>query len=806
MSPRFDIPALLAALTVEEKASLVSGQGFWWTRKVERLGIPSIMVSDGPHGLRKQDKTDDHVGLGGSVPATCFPTASALGSSWDVELVHRVGVALGEEARAEDVAVVLGPGINIKRSPLCGRNFEYLAEDPLLAGELGAAMVHGIQSQGVGTSLKHYAVNNQEADRLRVSADVDARPLREIYLAGFERVVKAAQPWTIMCSYNRINGVYASQDPWLLTEVLRGEWGFDGLVVSDWGAVDDPVAAVAAGLDLEMPSTGGASAARIIDAVKAGDLAEAVLDTAIERLLQLLERSLPGAESDDTYDADAHHELAREVARDCAVLLKNEGGLLPLVAFEGRLALIGEFARTPRFQGAGSSKVNPTRVDDALTALRAGVASGVTVDFAPGFDVDAPGADSAALLAEAVEVARGAHTVVVFLGLPPSYESEGYDRDHIDLPADQIVLLQAVAEVNERVVVVLANGSVVSVAGWAHHAGAILEGWLGGQAGGGANADLLLGVANPSGRLAETMPDRLADTPAFLNFPGEDRHVRYGEGLHVGYRHYDAVDRDVSYPFGHGLSYTTFEYSDLQIAVPRGAGSGSSGRAVALGTDARAGGGEPDPIGEPDLTDQWAGDWRGRPCLEVALAVTNTGPVAGKEVVQVYVGRPESSVARPVRELKAFTKVALEPGASEEVTLTLTERDLSYWSTRADCWVLEPGVFEVAVGASSRDLRLTAPVEVDGPRLALPLDRSSTLAEWLDHPVGHEVLVDVLRTSPGGDLTPMLEDADQRRMLGSFPMTRLATMLGAAMSTDLIDDMLAQLRPGRSASGLEGNC
>ncbi len=763
MSPRFDVPALLAALTVEEKASLVSGQGFWWTRKIERLGIPSIMVTDGPHGLRKQDNGLDHVGIGGSVPATCFPTASALGSSWDVGLVHRVGVAIGEEARGQDVAVVLGPGINIKRSPLCGRNFEYLSEDPLIAGELGAAMVHGIQSQGVGTSLKHYAVNNQEADRLRVSADVDQRTLREIYLAGFERVVRNARPWTVMCSYNRINGVYASQDPWLLTDVLRGEWGFEGLVVSDWGAVDDPRAAVAAGLDLEMPATGGASAARIVAAVGAGDLAEAVLDTAIARLLHLLDRSLPGAESTDTFDTDAHHRLAREVAADCAVLLKNDGALLPLLPHGGTVAIIGEFARTPRYQGAGSSKVNPTQVDDALTALRAGVADGATISFSAGFGVDDPEADDAALLAEAVEAAQAAETAVLFLGLPASYESEGYDRDHMDLPTSQVALVEAVSAVNDRVVVVLANGSVVSVAGWAHRAGAILEGWLGGQAGGGALADVLLGAVNPSGRLAETMPLRLQDNPSYLNFPGDDRHVTYGEGIYVGYRHYDAVDRDVSYPFGHGLSYTTFEYSDL--AVTDLAGSGG------------------------DVADHWLG----APRLAVSVTVTNTGPVSGKEVVQLYVGDPEASVARPIRELKAFAKLALAPGESQRVNLILSERDLSYWSTRADGWVLEPGRFDVAVGASSRDLRLTTTVEVSGPAPSFPLDRNSTLGEWIEHPVGHEILVEALRRSPAGDLTPLLDNEEQRRMLSSFPMTRLATMLGPALGDDLVDALLAEV-------------
>ncbi len=427
MSEPLDLPALLAELTPEEKASLVSGQGFWWTRAVPRLGVPSIMVSDGPHGLRKQDRRNDHLGLGDSLPATCFPTASALASSWDPDLVRSVGDAIGEEARAQGVSVVLGPGINIKRSPLCGRNFEYFSEDPHLSGVLGAAMVAGIQGRGVGTSLKHFAVNNQEADRLRVSAEVDERSLREIYLAGFEHVVRTAQPWTVMCSYNRINGVYASQDPWLLTEVLRDEWGFDGLVVSDWGAVDDPVAAVAAGLDLEMPATRGISAAQIVEALRSGALDPAVLDVAVGRVLHLVSRAgeagHPDAEAG--FDVDAHHAVARRVAAECAVLLRNERGLLPLSLASGRLAVIGELARTPRFQGAGSSKVNPTRVDDALTALREGVPRDVEVDFAPGYGVDDPRADVVALRQEAVDVARAADAVVVVLGLPPELRVRG---------------------------------------------------------------------------------------------------------------------------------------------------------------------------------------------------------------------------------------------------------------------------------------------------------------------------------------------------------------------------------------------
>ncbi len=666
---RVDVPALLAALSVEEKASLVSGSDFWHTHSIEHLGIPSIMVSDGPHGLRKQAADGDHVGVGASVPATCFPPAAALGASWDIELVRRVGVAIGEEARAQDVAVVLGPGINIKRSPLCGRNFEYFSEDPLLSGELGAAMVHGIQSQGVGASLKHFAVNNQETDRLRISATVDGRTLREIYLAAFEHVVEEVHPWTVMCSYNRVNGVYASQDRWLLTDVLRGEWGFDGLVMSDWGAVDDPVAAVSAGLDLEMPSSNGVGPAKILAALESGDLEEGALDTAVGRLLQLLQRALPGSESVDRFDAEAHHHLAREVAGACIVLLKNDGPLLPLPTAVERIAVIGEFARTPRFQGAGSSKVNPTRVDDALSALRRRLGPEVRVDFALGFGVDDPEADEEVLHAEAVDVASGSGPVIVFLGLPPSDESEGFDRAHMELPAAQLRVLESVAAVNGQVVVVLANGGVVATHPWERHAGAILEGWLGGQAGGRAIVDVLVGDVNPSGRLAETIPLALTDTPAYVNFPGEDGEVRYGEGVFVGYRHYDAVRREVSFPFGHGLSYTTFEYSDLEVHPVDGPGVGAN--------------------------------WRGRPRARVSLRVANTGTLAGKEVVQLYLGRSDAPPPRIERELRGFATAKLAPGESEVVSFLLRDRDFSRWSRRAGGWVLEPGTFGLAVGASS---------------------------------------------------------------------------------------------------------
>ncbi|WP_345714160.1 glycoside hydrolase family 3 C-terminal domain-containing protein, partial [Kineococcus glutinatus] len=667
------------------------------------------------------------------------------------DLLRRVGEALGAEARAEGVAVLLGPGINIKRSPLCGRNFEYLSEDPLISGALGAALVEGVQSQGVGTSLKHYAANNQETDRLRVSAEVDERTLREIYLAGFERVVTQAQPWTVMCSYNRVNGTYASEHPWLLTEVLREEWGFDGLVVSDWGAVDDRVAGLAAGLDLEMPASGGVTDARIVAAVREGRLDEAVLDRAVVRLLTLLERARPALAAGGAADLEAHHALAREVAAGCAVLLKNEavGGapLLPLdTTGTGTVAVVGEFARTPRYQGAGSSQVNPPRVDDALGALRAGL--GGRVVFAAGFGIEA-GEQDAALRAEAVEVARGADVTVLFLGLPASAESEGYDREHVLLPANQLELLAAVAAATDRVVVVLANGSVVQLAGWEQHAAAVLEGWLLGQAGGSAIADLLLGRVNPSGRLAETIPLRLEDNPSFPNFPGEAGVVRYGEGVFVGYRGYDARRQEVSYPFGHGLSYTTFDHSDLEV--------------TGHGADA-----------EHPVT--------------LAVTVTNTGDRAGREVVQVYVGDPAAAVARPVRELKAFAKVALQPGESRRVEFALTRRDLSYFHPALRRWVLEGGRFRIEVGASSRDVRQAATVEVDAP-LVLPLGEDATLQEWLDHPVGGPLLAGRLAAAGPS----MFSDPELVKMVGNFPLHRLAAFPGSPLTAALLAELRSQV-------------
>ncbi|MFJ3490372.1 glycoside hydrolase family 3 C-terminal domain-containing protein [Leifsonia aquatica] len=734
-------------LTTEEKASITSGASFWETEAVQRVGIPSIYLTDGPHGVRKQSQGGDHLGIGDSVPATCFPPAVALGSSWDAELLERVGRALGEEAKAEGVGVLLGPGINIKRSPLCGRNFEYLSEDPIVSGRLGSALVRGLQSQGVGASLKHFAANNQETDRMRVSADVDERPLREIYLRGFQRVVQDAQPWTVMCSYNRINGVYASEDPWLLTKVLRDEWGFEGLVVSDWGAVNDRVSALAAGLDLEMPSSGGVTDAQLVAAVRDGSLAESVLDTGAQRVIDLVQKAVDNADADASYDVDAHHALAREVAGRSIVLLKNDG-VLPLAAEAGRrIAVVGEFARTPRYQGAGSSQIVPTRLDNALDEIRA-LAGDAEVTFAAGYALGTEG-DAAALTAEAVAAASAADDVLLFLGLPGEDESEGFDREHIELPAAQTALLEAVLAANPRVAVVLSNGGVVRVSGWADRVPAIVEGWLLGQAGGGAVADVLFGVVNPSGRLAETVIAHLGDTAASINFPGEKGHVRYGEGLFVGYRDVDAREVAVSFPFGHGLSYTTFDFG-------------------APAVEAAADGG-----------------------IRVSVDVTNSGDRDGREVVQVYLALPGSAVTRPVRELKGFANVAIPAGATESVVVEIPADDLAYYDTDLAGWIVEGGDYVVSVGASSRDLRGSATVSVAGDGKAVPLSVESTLGEWLSHPVGAQVLGAALAQTGDAAVAGMLADPGLRRMAEGIPLIRAIGFSGNAVSPEQLDQLVA---------------
>lgn len=693
-----EIDALVRQMTLEEKASLCSGATAWTTKAIERLGIPSITVSDGPHGLRRPAREDE---LGGaSIPATCFPTASALACSWDRDLVREVGRALGAEARALGVHVLLAPGINMKRTPLCGRNFEYFSEDPYLAGELAAAYVEGVQSAGVGTCVKHFAANNQETDRMTVSAEVSERALREIYLAAFRRVVQKARPWSIMCSYNRINGIYASQHRWLLTEVLRDEWGFDGVVFSDWGAVDDRVAGLAAGLDLEMPGPSPANDARIVEAVRSGRLDEAVLDRAVTRILRLLRRATEAAGPSGPPDFEAHHRLARRAAASCMVLLKNDGGVLPLEP--GRVAsvaLLGRMAVAPSFQGGGSSRVNPRRVDSALEQWQK-AAPEMAVSYHQGYRDD--GAPDPELLRSAVEAARRADAAVVFVGLPDGVESEGYDRPDMELPPGHVALIRAVAEAQPRTAVVLHNGAPVTLAGWVERVPAVLLAGLAGQASGGAVVDVLLGRVNPSGKLAETYPRRLEDTPAFLNFPGEARRVVYGEGLFIGYRYYDTRGVEPMFPFGHGLSYTTFAYGPVALSRAQ---------------------------------------MRPGETLQVSLTVTNAGSRDGREVVQLYVRPRQARLARPVKELKGFASVTLAPGETKAVTFELTVEDFAYYDPAAGGWVAEPGVYDILVGASSRDIRGQASVHLlDGVRAEPRLDPDCPVREWLRHPGGRQAL------------------------------------------------------------------
>ena len=663
-----DIQKLLSEMTLEEKCSLLSGADFWHTKAVKRLGIPAMMMSDGPHGLRKQDQTGDHLGINDSIKAVCFPTACATAASFDREAVRAIGREIGKACQHEDLGVILGPAVNIKRSPLCGRNFEYFSEDPYLAGEMAVSLIDGVQSQGVGTSIKHFAANSQEHRRMSSDSVIDERTLREIYFPAFEQAVKRAKPWTVMCSYNKLNGTHASQNRELLTGVLREDWGFDGLVMSDWGAVSDRVAGVPAGLDLEMPSSGGSNDRRVMKAVQEGRLSEEAVDVAAGRVLQMVDRYLTSRCPDTPWNKEAQHSLARHIAAECMVLLKNEDGILPLHEGE-KLAVIGRFAAQPRFQGGGSSHINSFRVESLMDALEG--MPGIT--YAQGYDVKDEEPDEA-LIAQAVEAAAHADKAVIVAGLPDSFESEGYDRTHMRMPRCQVELIERVAKVNPNVVVVLYNGSPVEMP-WLPCAKAVLEGYLGGQAVGGATRDVLFGTVNPCGCLPESFPVKLEDNPSYLTYGGEGDVAVYAEGVFVGYRYYDRKKMDVLFPFGHGLSYTTFAYTNLRLSADR--------------------------IRDTDT-------------LTVSVDVTNTGKRAGKTVVQLYVGDRECEVFRPVRELKDFAKISLEPGETKTVTFTLSKRAFAYWNVKLHDWFVESGAFTVEIGRSSRDIALSSEVYVEG--------------------------------------------------------------------------------------------
>ena len=718
-------------LTLEEKAALTSGTNPWSLGNVAAKGLPNYTITDGPHGLRKAQNTES-MDVEENVPATCFPPAAGMACSWNPELVERVGEAMGEECIQEQVAVILGPGVNIKRNPLGGRCFEYWSEDPYLAGHTAVGIVKGVQSKGVGTSLKHFAANNQETDRLRISATISPRAMREIYLPAFEYIVKTAQPWTVMCSYNKINGVFSSQNRWLLTDVLRGEWGFKGIVMSDWGAVSDRVAALNAGLNLEMPPSNTDD--QIVAAGKDGRIPAAQLDEMAQGMIDLVTKARPAMSRDGyRYDVDAHNEIARQAAVESMVLLKNEDATLP-VAKGAKIAVIGEFARTPRYQGAGSSLINPTKLTSFLDAIEE---RGVAADFAPGFTLD-DAAQDPALTEQAVTAAEQADVVLLFLGLPAAYESEGFDRTTLDIPAKQVEVLDAVAAANPNVAVVLSNGSVVSMP-WRGRAKAILETWLLGQAGGAALADVIFGDETPSGKLAQTIIDDVNDDPSAMNWPGEEGHVDYGEGVFVGYRYYDTFRKQVTYPFGYGLSYATFDVHDATVAKT------------------------------------------GPRTAEVTVTVTNTSDVASAETVQVYVAPPKAKVARPVHELKGFAKVALEPGESKNVTIALDDRAFAYWSERFDDWHVEGGTYTVEVGVSSRDIISRLDVEIDDDGKIMNLDEWSTFGEWLDDPIGAPILQHVLDDMGKEAGRPIIPDSALMVMfLRSMPLRSLSVILGEA--------------------------
>lgn len=694
-----NIKELIIEMTLEEKASLCSGFDFWNTKAIERLGIPSIMMTDGPHGLRKQVGDTDHLGINKSVPSTCFPSAAGLACSWDKEMVKKVGAAMGEECQAENVAIVLGPGANIKRSPLCGRNFEYFSEDPYLSSKLSADFIKGVQSQGVGTSLKHFAVNNQEYKRMSIDAVVDERTLREIYLASFEEAVKEGQPWTVMSAYNKVNGDYCSENKQLLTEVLKGEWGFDGLVVTDWGGVNERDLGLAGGLDLEMPSSGGIGDNKIIEAVKAGRIAEEVLDRAVERILNIVFKAVDDKQENAVYNQEEHHAIAREAARESMVLLKNEDNILPIREVES-IAVIGSFAKNPRYQGGGSSHINPTKIDSIYEELAKVAGDKTTFSYAEGYSLKSDELNES-LIEEAVEAAKQASVAVIFAGLPERYESEGFDRKHLNIPDNHRILIEAIAEVQNNIIVVLSNGAPIEMP-WLDKVKGLLEGYLGGQALGGAIADILFGLANPSGKLAETFPKKLIHNPSYLNFPGDGETVEYREGIFVGYRHYDTRDVEPLFPFGYGLSYTSFEYSDLQVDKKQ--------------------------IKDAET-------------ITVTVKIKNTGGMEGKEVVQLYVRDVESTMPRPEKELKGFEKVSLQPGEEKTVTFELGKRAFAYYNVKLKDWHVETGTFEILVGKSSRNILLRDKVDVESTvTIKKILNRNSTFGELMEHPVGAEMM------------------------------------------------------------------
>lgn len=680
-----NIQDLIKQMTLEEKAGLCSGKDFWNTKAVSRLGIPSVMLSDGPHGLRKQEGKSDHLGLNESIPAVCFPAGCAIASSWDRESAAKLGITLANECQAENVSTILGPAMNIKRSPLCGRNFEYLSEDPIVSSELAAAYVQAVQSKNVVTTPKHFMANNQEFHRMTSDSIMDERTMREIYLASFENMVKQAKPWTMMGAYNKLNGTYLCENKLILTDILRDEWGFDGYIMSDWGAMNDRVDALKAGCELEMPGMTDRTDKELIAAVQSGDLDEELLNRAVERFLTVVFKYVDNRNQEAVFDREADHQVARELAEESSILLKNKDKILPLKT-EQKVAFIGQYAKEPRYQGGGSSHINSFKLVSAVEASKE-----LQVTYARGYD---DGLDVAVeeLEDQAVELAKKSDVAVLFIGLPDRYESEGYDRKHMQLPANQIALLERLSQVQENLVVVLHNGSAVEMP-WIDKVKGVLEVYLGGQAVGEATVNLLYGEVNPSGRLAETFPLRLQDTPCYLHYGGENDKSVYHEGVFVGYRYYSSKEMPVLFPFGHGLSYTQFAYDNLVLS-------------------------------QTELTDIDK--------LLVSVDVTNTGHCYGREVVQVYVAAPNSKIIRPGLELRAFDKIGLEPGETKTVTVELDKRSFAYWDVESHDWFVEEGKYQIIIGRSAEEKILVADVAVSPvktPRKVFHLN--STIGEVL---------------------------------------------------------------------------
>ena len=732
---REKIQNLISQMTLEEKAGMCSGADFWKLKCVERLGIPQVMVTDGPHGVRKQAESADHLGINESEKAICFPAGCATASSFDRDLIRRQGELLGQECQAMNVSTLLGPAMNIKRSPLGGRNFEYYSEDPYVSTEIAAALIEGIQSKNVGTSAKHFVANNQEKRRMTNSSDADERTLKEIYLASFEGAIKKAKPWTVMSSYNRINGKFVGDSKEYLTDVLRKEWGFDGYVVSDWGAVNDRISSLAAGLDLEMPPGDHENDQLIVKAVQEGKLDESVVDQACERILNIIFRYIENRDEKAVFDYEKDHQAAAEIEAECMVLLKNENEILPLTS-DKKIAFIGKYAKTPRYQGGGSSHINSWKVESALEAAKE-IQELANVTFAEGYQ-DEKDEVVEALQSEAVKAAAEADVAVLFLGLPDNFESEGYDRKHMNLPNCQNELVEKVLEVQKHVVVVLHNGSAVLMP-WKDQVEGILEAYLGGEAVGKAVAEVLAGIKNPCGRLAETFPLRLEDTPCYLTYGKGFDNAVYQEGVFVGYRYYTSRKMETAFPFGYGLSYTTFAYSDLQLD-------------------------------KKEMSD--------KEHVEVSVKVKNTGKCAGKTVVQLYVGAPETEVVRPVRELRGFEKIFLEAGEEKTVTFILGERAFAYWNTLIHDWYAEEGTYKVMIGENADQMCVGEEITVH-PTKELPKTYSlnTCLGELMRDPKAQTVMAPFMQGMAQNDAAMDMAEANENDQSGVVNQEMMAAMM-----------------------------